>query len=207
MTIQLIDLSNNNPAPHFPAVRLAGIQGCWLKVSEGLNFPDATWQARSAAARQAGLHIGGYHFARPSAASGDATSQANYFAHLLGPIQSKDLRPALDLEDSGHLTPTALRQWVHDFNQQVLKATGTGPLFYSYTAFIQGLAWDTPAGYGLWLADYAADDGQEHPAAPPAPWKHIRAHQYTSRGTVPGIAGNVDRTSAPSLTPLLAHPL
>lgn len=204
MTVQLIDLSNNNPTPHWAAVKAAKIAGVWMKVSEGGTFIDQTWQDRSASARAVGLPVGGYHFARPAAVA--AISQAAMFCRALGKIGLHDLRPVLDLEDSGHLSPAALRTWVHDFNQKVLAETGVGPIFYSYRAFIQGLEWTTPAGYGLWLADYGPDDGQQHPTLVPPPWKKMVAHQYTSRGTVPGVSGYVDRTEAASLMPLLAHP-
>jgi GH25 family lysozyme M1 (1,4-beta-N-acetylmuramidase) len=204
LTFQLIDLSNNNATPHWDAVKKAGIVGAWMKVTESASFIDQTWKPRAAAARKAGLAVGGYHFARP--ASGAGAAQATTFARQLGTIEPGDLKPVLDLEDTGHLSSADLRQWVHDFNQKVLALTGTGPIFYSYKAFIQGLAWTSPAGYGLWLADYGADDGHDHLTSAPAPWKFVRAHQYTSRGTVPGVAGYVDRTNAPSLNPLLAHP-
>lgn len=204
MTVQLIDLSNHNPTPHWDAVVKAGVSGVWLKVTEGSSFIDATWKDRSAAARRVGLHVGGYHFARPSGPP--AKQQAATFARTLGPVEPLDLRPVLDLEDTGHLSSTELRQWARDFNQAVLTHTGVGPVLYSYRAFLQGLKWETPAGYGLWLADYGVNDGFEHSTLPPVPWKKYVAHQYTSRGTVPGIAGYVDLTSAASLTPLLAHP-
>lgn len=205
MTVKLIDLSNNNATPHWDAVAKAGIAGAWMKVTEGNSFIDGTWTARSEAARAAGLRVGGYHFARPAVGSG--TMQAALFIRSLGAVQPHDLRPALDLEDTGHLTPTELRVWAHDFNQKVLADTGVGPLLYSYSAFLAGLNWQTPAGYGLWLASYGADDGQPHAARPPLPWKRYVAHQYTSKGVVPGIAGYVDRTEASSLRPLLAHPV
>lgn len=204
MTVQLIDISNNNATPHWDAVKKAGIAGVWMKVSEGSSFIDPDWDARSSAARAAGLPVGGYHFARP--ASGAGVAQATTFARHLGKIGPHDLRPVLDLEDTGHLSSFDLRAWVHDFNQKVLALTGTGPILYSYSAFLRGLEWTTPAGYGLWLADYSVDDGKEHTVFPPPPWKKYVAHQYTSRGTVAGVSGYVDRTSAPSLIPLLAHP-
>lgn len=202
-SIALIDLSNNNETPDFRQVAGAGVAGCWMKVTEGDAFTDPTYATRAVAARQAGLRVGGYHFAQPYR---PADAQARWFAEHLGPIGPHDLRPVLDLELDGGLSPAQLVAWARAFNRALVELVHVGPILYTYTAFARELHATTPIGYGLWLADYGPDDGREHTASPPAPWRHLVAHQYTSRGTVPGVVGSVDRTSANSLRPLLAHP-
>lgn len=203
MTLQLVDLSNNNPEPDWAQLAAAGVAGCWLKVTEGLGFIDPTWLERRHAATVAGLRVGGYHFAHPDQ---PAAKQAQLFAGELGTIGPHDLRPALDLEQTGGVDDDLVVAWARAFNQRLVDLVHVGPLFYTFTAFAHQLAPSSPIGYGLWLADYGPDDGSEHPAAPPAPWKHLVAHQYTSKGQLAGITGDVDRTSAAELRPLLAHP-
>lgn len=64
--LTLLDLSNNNPSPIvFGQIKQHGAYGLWHKVSEGNSYTDPDWKGRSAAARRAGLRVGGYHFARP----------------------------------------------------------------------------------------------------------------------------------------------
>lgn len=206
--ITLLDLSNNNPTPDFRAVKKAGAFGVLLKVSESDTFTDATFPARASAARKAGLHVGGYHFARPHA--GSAISEAHYFCERLGKVQRRDLHPALDLEtNDGNLTSPVLLAWVKTFQRTVHMVTGTRCLLYSYSAFIHQQAWRTPpgTGAGLWLADYGPNDGKDHGAQPVRPWKRIVAHQYTSVGSWPGVKGHVDLSHAERRRALLAHGL
>src|SRR5690348_1530189 len=98
MSVRLLcDLSNNNPGPiDFPRLKAHGVWGLWHKVSEGTHFFDPDWPHRSDAARMVGLHVGGYHFARP--ALGTAPTEARLFCQALGRVQRRDLRPVLDLE-------------------------------------------------------------------------------------------------------------
>lgn len=206
--ITLLDLSNNNPEPDFHAVKRAGAFGVLLKVSESTTFTDQTWEPRSVKARAAGLHVGGYHFARPQ--KGSAREEADYFVKLLGKVRRRDLHPALDLEtNEGGLTPKELLAWVRQFQLAVHRGTGVRCLLYSYTAYIRLQGWKVPpgTGAGLWLADYGANDGKDHGAVTPAPWSRIVAHQFTSEGRWPGCSGPVDLSHAESRRAMLARGL
>jgi lysozyme len=204
--LTLLDLSNNNPDPDWRAVKKAGAYGVLLKVTESTAFVDDTWQRRSVDARQVGLHVGGYHFARPH--PGSAIPEAEFFCKRLGKVGRRDLHPALDLESNeGNLGPSELLEWVRQFQRQVRRYTGVRCLLYSNTAFLTEQAWPrTPGtGAGLWLADYGPDDGKDHGATAVAPWRRIVAHQFTSTGTWPGCEENVDLSHARSRRAVLAH--
>ena len=204
--LELIDLSNNNPAPiNFGGVKRHGVFGVWLKVSEGLNFVDPDWHARATAARMVGLHVGGYHFARPAASS--PQRQAILFCGLLGKVGRRDLHPVLDLEDGGNLPPPSLYSWARGFLETVHAITGKRALTYSGPAFIEERNWPQTfgTGAGLWLADYGPNDGRDHGPHIPPPWRKIVAHQYTSVGTVPGVTGHVDLSHARARRKVLAN--
>jgi GH25 family lysozyme M1 (1,4-beta-N-acetylmuramidase) len=204
--LTVLDLSNNNPAPNFAQVKKAGAFGVLLKVSEATTFTDDTWPERSRQARAAGLHVGGYHFARPH--PGSALEEAHYFTTRLGHVQRRDLHPALDLEtNEGGLGSAELLEWVRSFQTAVRRATGTRCLLYTYSAFVQSQAWPrTPGtGAGLWLADYGPNDGTDHGTTPASPWRRLVAHQFTSTGTWPGCEGHVDLSHARSRRRLLAR--
>lgn len=206
--INLCDLSNNNPSPiRFGAVRQHGIWGVWHKVSEGIQFADPDWTARSREARAAGLHVGGYHFARPGSSS--PSTQAAHFCSLLGTVGRRDLHPVLDLEDDGSLGAASLHAWARSFLADVHEHTGVKALTYSGPSFITERNWTRTfgTGCGLWLADYGPDDGADHGPHIPRPWRRIVAHQYTSRGTLPGVSGHVDLSHARARRKLLAHGL
>jgi lysozyme len=209
VTYRLIDLSNHNAVQDFKAIRASGVEGVFLKITEGATFPDVRYGPWSVAARAAGLRVGAYHYAYPT--GNDAVAEAQWFARVLkihGGIGARDLRPVLDFEvNPSRMGGSALVEWARDWNQEVFRLTGTLPLFYSYPYFIQSLHADVPIGAGLWLASYGPNDGEEHAISIPAPWKKAVAHQFTSKGHVPGVVGNVDISSAAKLRPLLAHPV
>lgn len=209
MPLTLIDLSNNNPEPvDFYKLRRAGVFGVWMKVSEGRVFTDPVYRRRAELARRAGLHVGGYHFAHPVA--GHAGEEAGYFVEHLGKVQRRDLHPVLDLEVIVHeLSSGQLFQWCRTFERHVRALTGTSCLLYSSPGYLLPLGWRTTlgTGAGLWLADYGPNDGRDHGASPPNPWRRIVAHQYTSVASLPGVTGHVDVSHADSRRRLLAHGL
>lgn len=206
--LTLIDLSNNNPGPiNFGQVRKHGVYGVWHKVSEGTGFADHDYGARSQAARIVGLHVGGYHFARPAESSPER--QAVVFCSLLGKVRRGDLHPVLDLEDDGKLGSSALHTWAQSFLEHVHRLTGVKALTYTGPSFVAERHWTKTfgTGAGLWLADYGPDDGHDHGPHVPHPWHRCVAHQYTSVGSVPGVAGHVDLTHARARRKVLAHGL
>lgn len=208
--VLLVDLSNNNPAPlDFRAMRKAGVYGALLKVSEGRSFVDQTFKGRAEAARQAGVRVGGYHFARPA---GDPLEQATLFAHNLGRVQRRDLHPALDLEvNDNHLSPAELYAWARSFGSHVHAMTGARVLWYTYPAFLAAQHWTRTleSGAGLWIAAYGPNDGHDHGVAAVdlKPWRRCVAHQYTSVGRIAGVNGNVDLSHARSRRSILAYGL
>lgn len=197
----VVDLSNNNASVDFARLaRVPGLEGVYLKASEGEHFRDATFHARRREANAAGLRVGAYHFGRLSSPAIEAAS----FVGMVGELDRRDLRPVLDAEvDPGH----AWVEWTHEWNAAVRDRLGVGPLFYSYPAWITELQASAPLGYGLWLASYGPDDGHEHGYSVPAPWRKAVLHQFTSRAILPGVHGYCDVSSAARLGPLLARPI
>lgn len=209
----LADLSNVNriTAGGFAVMRAAGVAGVWLKETEGLTYDDSQARLREQLAEYADLHVGAYHYARPDHNS--PADEANHFLRRYTPAHndSRALRVALDLEETA-AAPLGRRliEWARDWNRRVHAELGHWPLFYSnpgYITFAMGMrASDPPVGGGLWLSLFGRNDGREHPYTIPPPWSHLLAHQFTSRGRLPGVAGDVDLTFARALAPLLAHP-
>lgn len=203
-----VDLSNNNADPiDWHTIKHAGVFGAMLKVSEGDNYVDPTFHQRAARARAAGLHVGGYHFARTNSA---AAHQASTFATLLGKVGRRDLHPALDLEtNDGALAPDELLAWAHDFAARVHRITGVRCLYYSGPGFYTPLRWQRPpgAGCGLWIAHYGTNDGTDQgvPNGATLPWHGYVAHQFTSVGRIAGVNGDVDLSHARSRRAMLAH--
>jgi len=193
----MIDLSNNNVGPagiapfDFKLAYRSGQRRAYFKVSEGKSFVDKWAGPLSKKARNAGFKVGGYHFA--NSFTQNPIEQADFFIHSLGAAgfktYGKFLVPVLDLEvgmpdaDMGH--------WASAFIKRLKSKLGVQPLVYSYASFLQSCKWITPPA-PLWLAAYGKNDGVEHDFWIPKPWTKAVAHQYTSRGRVPGMPGLID---------------
>ena len=201
MVLYLIDVSEWNGEVDFRAVKRSGVAGVWVKATEGTGFTDARFVEHYAAARNAGLRVGAYHYAHPDLGN-IPEAEANHFVNTIGRIERRDLRPVLDLEVKTSLPSRGLEMWAHRFCFHVKQGCGALPIFYSYTSYIEG-HFRYPIGAGLWLANY---DGVLH-VTTPAPWRRFVAHQYTDHAIVPGVPGKCDKSWAPKLRPLLAHPI
>ena len=191
--MNLIDVSNVQG--HIDWAKVKGVQGVWLKATEGLTFDDSFYKENRKGAQAAGLRVGAYHFARPE--NNTAIAEADHFSNVIGKPGRKDLKPVLDMEGHGD------ESWAHTFSKRVYHNTGCYPLFYSYLDWIQTHKFKIPVGNGLWLADYS---GLLHPPVAPKPWKKYVAWQYSDKGKVDGITGFVDRSVGSKLG-VLAHPV
>ncbi len=197
----LVDVSSNQPPIDWQQVAKHGIEGVYVKATEGISYVNPVFRGQAFGANGAGIPAGFYHFARPD--RNPADEEAMHFLALTG-SKPGALRPVLDYETTNRLTPTEQFTWITTFNHAAKQLLGVGPLFYSYRAFIAELRLPRPVGNGLWLADYGPDDGTEHPAPAPPPWKRVALHQFTSRGSVPGIPGRVDLSHTDSLARIRA---
>ena len=153
------------------------------KRSDGL-YIDPTFERNYRGARAAGLDVGVYYYTyATSEAMADAelalVREAVRGKELTMPVcvdvEENKLKPMSTL-DLTNLTAYALEQVEKmGFYAQLYTYTG-----YSYELDMQRLAgrWD------VWLADYTGK-------TPKVDYIY-HAHQHTSKGSVPGIMGNVD---------------
>ncbi|CAO5232039.1 GH25 family lysozyme [Frankia sp. AgKG'84/4] len=174
------------------AARASGLSFALIKATEGTAYTNPFFAADRAAATRAGLIVGAYHYARPTAAISTAVEQARRFIAVTGLTRTAGhLAPALDLEDNGGLDPAALAAWVHAFLEEVESETGRTPILYTYRSFWTDQMGDSHdfTKYPIWFAIY---NNQATPGVLPGGWPNWALWQYTSGGTVPGIAGAVD---------------
>lgn len=122
-----VDLSHWQGKVDLVAAKAAGLRWVVNKSSEGTSFADDSYTARRAQAAEVGLPFGAYHFARPEA--GRARAEARRFLAVACPVPG-DVRPTLDLEVTGDLTPGQLRRWAAGFVAELRKRTGVDPMIY-----------------------------------------------------------------------------
>lgn len=182
-----IDVSSHQGQIDWDAVAASGVSFAFTKVTEDDNYTNPTFRRNWLEMRRVGISRGAYHFARPEN-DVDAREEADYFVDRLESVeelQEGDIL-ALDLESgSGDLG-----QWALDFLHRVEERVGFKPIIYTGAWFAGPhnlAAYPELGAYGLWLAAYQA----ERPPAP-SPWSFPAFWQYTDKGRVPGIAGDVD---------------
>lgn len=177
---QVVDLSHWQTTPDFPKIKAAGIVGCILKCTEGLTNVDPTFRGRYTKAIGAGLGVGTYHFMRP----GSIAKQMAHYLDILGPRHGE--RVILDHEDEG-VSLDKLKEAV-----QILQADDRNLQVSIYSGHLIKQQLGTQrdallATTSLWIAQYAAQ-----PVWPKITWPNWTLWQFTDKGSVPGVAGNVD---------------
>lgn len=188
-----IDVSRWQGLIDWAQVEAAGYKGAMLKTvstnhklskrADGL-YIDPTFETNYRNARAAGLDVGVYYY---TYATSEAMADAE-LALLRQAVYGKELTlpVAVDVEDNklkqlstldlSNLTAYALEQVEKmGFYAQLYTYTG-----YKYELDMARLSsrWD------VWLADYTGET--------PNVTFNYNAHQHTSKGSVPGITGNVD---------------
>lgn len=188
-----IDVSRYQGAIDWAKVAAAGYKGAMLKTvstnhklskrADGL-YIDPTFETNYRNAKAAGLDVGVYYYTyATSKAMADAElallRQAVYGKEFSLPIcvdVEENKLKQLSTLDLSNLTAYALEQVERmGFYAQLYTYTG-----YKYELDMARLSsrWD------VWLADYTGKT--------PNVTFNYNAHQHTSKGTVPGISGNVD---------------
>ena len=207
-TVTGADVSQWQGAINWNRVAHSGIRFVFVKATEGTTFTDPAFARNRDGARSAGLAVGFYHFADPrgstvALAQQDAAAQAGHFLAVYQP-RPTDLRPVLDIEQTGGLPPAHLQAWVSTWVNTVRWRLHTQPFIYTSPYFWQRYLANTASVApvaGLWLADWTT--GQ--PWLPAANWggRGWAFWQYSDSGHVDGISGRVDRDrlNGSSLTP------
>jgi GH25 family lysozyme M1 (1,4-beta-N-acetylmuramidase) len=176
-------------------VKAAGYQGVMLKTvstnrrlskrADGL-YIDPTFETNYRNAKAAGLAVGVYYY---TYATSEAMADAE-LSLLADALRGKTLEMpvAVDVEDNKFRVLG--KQALTDLTAYALKKVedmGFYAQLYTYTSFAKTRLYMGGAAlspYDVWLADYTGKT--------PAVTFAYNSHQHTSKGSVPGITGNVD---------------
>jgi GH25 family lysozyme M1 (1,4-beta-N-acetylmuramidase) len=187
----------------WPQVAAAGYSFAAVKATEGTYYANPRYGADTAGAAAAGLQVTGYHVAIPNV-SGGAPPQADYAVRHLGqaaggqavgersrPLEldvEYDPYTATDHTDQCYgLSPARLVAWIGAFIREAERVGGQAPVIYTSAAWWRACTGDSSAFSAdpLWLAGYGTAG-----ATSPAAWASWSYWQFTSAGTVPGIAAS-----------------
>jgi len=206
--IKGIDISTYQANLDFKKTKSAGVEFCFVKITEGIFRAESKIKIslnQAINAKKEGIKIGYYHFATDV----DVFKQANYVKQTLAnyPFPKADFPVILDLEDTEYskLPKGAdFESFVNKFHSELSSNPNYRELIlYSYVPYLNshlpknhGLA-----KYPLWIAgypfeaqkliDFSTIDMKKMPNVPNG-WQKYIGWQFTGNGTLPFYKGNID---------------
>ena len=189
LSYQGIDVSNWQGYINYEEVRNSGIEVVYIKASQGTNIKDAYFDINYENAKANGLKVGFYHFLTATNTE-QAEQEANFFVSVISG-KTPDCKLVLDYETFGGVGREEINNIARTFMQRVEELTNKEVIVYSdlsnaQSTFDRNLAED----YQLWIAYYGDYNNLINVETS---WAEYIGVQYTDRGIVSGISGNVDR--------------
>lgn len=172
--VDFIDVSHHNsnsglPLSFYQTIKKAGVKGVVVKVSEGSYYVDPAASVNVANARQAGLIVNAYHFARYKSNT-SAINEARWFdkkLKLVGFDKNKDGYVVVDVEDPNLSNgPSKLTEYTNTFIKQMYNLgykrvdLYSGSYYYNSRLLPKSLIVDKP-----WLASYPKNPVKNSPTA------------------------------------------
>ncbi len=155
------------------------VQFVYCKATEGADHLDKQWVSNRNQLTNLGVLHGAYHF---FSTTSDPILQAEYFLENWNKTDG-DLPPVLDVETDG-LPDKDLISRMQLWLDHVEQKSGMRPVIYTSLHFYETKFAGYFRDYKFWIAAYSRQPQLEDP--------RIIHWQYTEKGQVPGIKGNVD---------------
>ena len=178
-----IDVSNHNQQIDWFSVKSSGVECVYIKATEGTTYQDPYLNSHYNGAKLANLLTGFYHFLVGSSLP---ESQAENFYNNIKDKEN-NLLPCLDLEHSNN-EPDNFMDYALRFIEKFKALSNMDICIYACPSFIEEELDNRLAKYPLWCAHYGVD----RPGFTKVWGSSYIGHQYTEKGSVPGINGNVD---------------
>lgn len=192
--VQAIDVSDNQGVIDWLRVKQAGIQAAILRSVRGSGKADYQFENNFAGCNSNGIAVGVYKYSYATTIA-DAVNEAKQVVALLDG-RKLQCRVWFDMEDKCQriLSKQALTAIAKEFYYVIAKA---GYQFGIYTNLdwynnVLDVAELNRFCEAWWIARYGTDTGQAQQQYKPD-IRNMKGWQYTSKGSVPGINGYVDR--------------
>lgn len=156
----------------------------YLKATEGANLVDDTYKFNLSEAKRAKLKVGSYHFFR---ANVSVSEQFDNFIRTVDP-KEQDLIPIIDVEVMPRgMSLSKFHSRLDEFLRLVTEVFGKRPMIYTGKNFYNRYFADTNfRKYLFMIACYTVDEPELDNNDDYIIW------QYTCKGRVDGVRGNVD---------------
>ena len=193
--IEGIDISHHQGKIDWGACTPAksGKQFIIAKATEGKTYEDPMFVQNVTSARAAGFQIGAYHFLRFGTSS-PSDQMANFVSKIreTGLLADKEPIIALDIEEHKGADYTLVGSMTEEC-VRYLKDSKITPYIYTRTSFWDKHVAVTPdivKECPLWIARWRKKSPLLHEL--PRGWDSWTIWQYSDKGSVPGITGEVD---------------
>lgn len=182
-----IDVSHHNPILDWAEVKNQNISFAYIKATEGITHDDRNYPYNYQLAKQNNVKIGSYHFYSFGVSGRD---QAKHFINV-AQCNPGDLIPAIDVEHSPSNPYSKDTAFVKNvikelsiLENELYEYYGVHPLIYTnpdcYKLYIEGRFPDNP----IWICSLNREPSENI--------KNWVIWQFTHKGELPGIAGDVD---------------
>lgn len=181
-----IDVSEWQGSIDYSLVKNNGIDVVYIRSSEGNSYIDPYFRDNYENAKDNGLKVGFYHYLTARSVS-EARLQAQFFVSVIKGT-SPDCKLAMDFESFGNLSISEINEISEAFLSEVQRLSEKEVVIYSdaYNA-ARTFSPELANKYPVWVADYfVSEPGNGN-------WSTWVGFQYTDRGRIAGISGNVDR--------------
>lgn len=184
---QGIDVSEWQGLIDYSRVKSSGIDAVYIRSSEGTNYVDPYFKRNYDMAKANGLKVGFYHYVTARNTE-EAIEEAKFFVSVIGGL-SPDMKLAMDFEYFGELSTSEINDISRIFLETVKNESSKDVVIYSDVYNATNVFSDYLADiYPIWIADYSVEEPVSN-----GKWDTWVGFQYTDRGRVDGINGNVDR--------------
>ncbi|MBK5243051.1 GH25 family lysozyme [Clostridium sp.] len=161
----------------FKKVKASDVEIVYIKATEGVTFDSPGFGLQYAQARAAGLKIGFYHYMRAN----DPEEEAKHFIKATDGLHV-DCKYAIDIEQMDNQTVDKVSNNVRKFADYMI-SQGKEVCIYTGDSFYANNLNHTVKNIPIWIAHYGV--------IKPNITGYV-GFQYSSKGNVDGIKGNVD---------------
>ncbi|MCH9739279.1 MAG: CHAP domain-containing protein [Epsilonproteobacteria bacterium] len=173
------------------------------------NFLQANFTKNMDNALRVNLKVAPYHFIRPdyNPTIEDAKEEAKYFVKKIKPyyVNNEMLPPVIDVENPlyekenpnnreqiSRWSKAEFTDWLLTLSDKVEELLGVKPILYMNENFVQTEVDSRLVNNLLWVAKYNSNNGEIGESPSVGAWSRYTFWQYTSRGSVSGLSGDVD---------------
>ncbi len=181
-----VDVSNWQGSDiDFTKVKSAGYSVVYIKASEGVGYKDKYVDVNANKCKSANIDFGFYHFFNAD----DPVKQADKFYNIIKQHSYK-LKPVLDVEVNFSGINSAIQKFIRRYRE----LGGSDLVLYSSSSFLDYLSVSVCSLFGyVWEANY--NNKADLTSLPTHASKAdciVVGHQYSDKGKVLGVSGNVD---------------